>query len=137
MLGYIASGNEVDLNKPNRPLLVVDVSRENTQGLFWNERIQGLVIKRLLDGVNTVAEAMFKENKSLNALVVIDEAHRLAPRALPEDDDTLIIDRNSLFDGVASRSPISFFILHVGQLNDVRFKPSMFYQVEICREVAI
>ena len=98
LLGYIASGNEVDLNKPNRPLLVVDVSRENTQGLFWNERIQGLVIKRLLDGVNTVAEAMFKENKSLNALVVIDEAHRLAPRALPEDDDTLSGVRSVLID---------------------------------------
>lgn len=30
------------------------------------------MIKRLLDGVNTVAEGMFKEGKSLNALVVID-----------------------------------------------------------------
>ena len=87
-----------DLSKPNRPILVVDVSRENTEGLFWNERIQGLVIKRLLDGVNTVAEGMFKEGKSLNALVVIDEAHRLAPRSLPEDDDTLSGVRSVLID---------------------------------------
>ncbi len=87
-----------DLGKSNRPMLVVDVSRENTAGLFWNERIQGLVIKRLLDGVNTVAEGMFKEGKSLNALVVIDEAHRLAPRALPEDDDTLSGVRGVLID---------------------------------------
>jgi hypothetical protein len=79
-------------------VLVVDVSRENTQGLFWNERIQGLLIKRLLDGVNTVAEAMFKENKSLNALVVIDEAHRLAPHALPEEDDTISGVRRVLID---------------------------------------
>jgi len=56
------------------------------------------VIKRLLDGVNTVAEGMFKEGKSLNALVVIDEAHRLAPRALPEDDDTLSGVRGVLID---------------------------------------
>ncbi len=89
-----------DPARPNRPMLVVDVSRENTQGLFWNERIQGLVIKRLLDGVNTVAEMMFKENKSLNALVVIDEAHRLAPRILPEDDDTLRGVRGVLIDAV-------------------------------------
>jgi hypothetical protein len=87
-----------DLNNTNRPMLVVDVSRENTTGLFWNERIQGLVIKRLLDGVNTVAEGMFKDGKSLNALVVIDEAHRLAPRALPEDDDTLSRVRGVLID---------------------------------------
>jgi hypothetical protein len=87
-----------DLAKPNRPMLVVDVSRENTTGLFWNERIQGLVIKRLLDGVNTVAEGMFKEGRSLNALVVIDEAHRLAPRALPEDDGTVSRVRAVLVD---------------------------------------
>ena len=41
---------------------------------------------------------MFKEGKSLNALVVIDEAHRLAPRALPEDDDTLSRVRSVLID---------------------------------------
>ncbi len=77
-----------DPDKENRPLLVVDVSKENAAGLFWNDRIQGLVIKRLLDGVNDVAEEMYRERKSLNALVVIDEAHRLAPRYLPEDDNT-------------------------------------------------
>ncbi len=71
-----------------RPVLVVDVSKEKAVGLFWNEKIQGLVIKRLLEGVTYVAEKMFKEGQNLNALVIIDEAHRLAPRALSEDDDT-------------------------------------------------
>jgi ATPase family associated with various cellular activities (AAA) len=34
-----------------------------------------------------MAEKFFKERQSLNALVVIDEAHRLAPRELPKEDD--------------------------------------------------
>jgi hypothetical protein len=70
-----------------RPLLVVDLSKEQAEGLFWNDRIQALVIKRLLDGLTLMAEKFFKERQSLNALVVIDEAHRLAPRELPKEDD--------------------------------------------------
>lgn len=87
-----------DAAKPVRPVLVVDVSREKAAGLFWNDRIQGLVIKRLLEGVMHVAEKMFREDQSLNALVVIDEAHRLAPRVLPEDDDTAKGVRSILID---------------------------------------
>jgi hypothetical protein len=71
----------------NRPILVINLSREQAKELFWNDRIQALVIKRLLDGVTQAAEYFYKEGQSLNALVVIDEAHRLAPRELPRDDD--------------------------------------------------
>ncbi len=71
----------------NRPILVIDLSKEQAKDLFWNDRIQALVIKRLLDGLSQSAEYFYKEGQSLNALVVIDEAHRLAPRELPRDDD--------------------------------------------------
>jgi hypothetical protein len=40
-----------------------------------------------LDGLSQTAEHFYKEGQSLNALVVIDEAHRLAPREMPRDDD--------------------------------------------------
>jgi hypothetical protein len=70
-----------------RPLLVIDLSKEQAKGLFWNDRIQALVTKRLLDGLTQTAEYFFKERQSLNALVIIDEAHRLAPRELPKEDD--------------------------------------------------
>jgi DNA helicase HerA-like ATPase len=72
---------------PNRPILVIDLSREQTRTLFWNDRIQSLVIRRLLDGLTLAAEYYYKEGQSLNSLVIIDEAHRLAPRELPRDDD--------------------------------------------------
>lgn len=82
----------------HRPILVVDLSREQAKDLFWNERIQALVIKRLLDGLTQIAESYYKDEQSLNALVVIDEAHRLAPRELPREENgsrgirTVLID---------------------------------------------
>jgi hypothetical protein len=69
------------------PVLIVDLSREQARGLLWTDRIQSLVIKRLLDGLNEAAEAAYREGQSLNTLVVIDEAHRLAPRELSRDED--------------------------------------------------
>jgi hypothetical protein len=66
-------------NASSRPLLVIDLSKEQAGDILWNERIQSLVIKRLLDGLTQTAEYFYKEGQSLNALVVIDEAHRLAP----------------------------------------------------------
>jgi len=88
----------LDPAKEVRPVLVVDVSREKAGELFWNDKIQALVIKRLLDGVNTVAERLFKEGRYANALVVIDEAHRLAPRFSPEGDETGKRVRSLLID---------------------------------------
>jgi hypothetical protein len=85
-------------NTSHRPILVVDLSREQAQDLFWNERIQALVIKRLLDGLTQIAESYYRDEQSLNALVVIDEAHRLAPRDLPREENgsrgirTVLID---------------------------------------------
>jgi hypothetical protein len=77
----------LDLQDGRRPVLIVDLSREHGKGLLWTDRIQSLVIKRLLDGLNEAAEAAYKEGQSLNTLVVIDEAHRLAPREFSRDED--------------------------------------------------
>ncbi len=92
-----------------RPLVIIDLSveqvtditgdvnslplfRENqyqpqSTSLFWNEMIQSLVIKRLLEGIRTAAEYAYKQNRSLNTLVIMDEAHRLAPREEPESEE--------------------------------------------------
>jgi hypothetical protein len=104
-----------------RPLVVIDLSAEQairTQtndvsslplfggqvaetgeqpALLWNETIQALVIKRLLEGVRVAAEGAYKENRGLNTLVLMDEAHRLAPREDPGNEEkrairTLLID---------------------------------------------
>jgi hypothetical protein len=66
------------------PLFGGDQSQPQSIPLFWNEMIQALVIKRLLEGIRTAAEYAYKQNRSLNTLVLIDEAHRLAPVKTPK-----------------------------------------------------
>jgi hypothetical protein len=82
----------------SRPILVVDLSKEQSAGLFWNDKIQSLVIKRLLDGLSQTAERFYKEGENLNTLVIIDEAHRLAPRELPREDSAAHGVRSVLID---------------------------------------
>ncbi len=99
----------------NRPILVVNLSREESQGLFWNDKIQSLVIKRLLDGLSTTAERFYQEGQSLNALVVIDEAHRLAPRELPRDDDASREVRSVLVDAARTTRKYGLGWLFISQ----------------------
>lgn len=76
----------IDPNQVVRPILIVNLSHEQADNLFWNDRIQALVIKRLLQGLILIAESYYKTNQNLNTLVVMDEAHRLAPREAPTDE---------------------------------------------------
>jgi len=105
----------LDIGKPTRPVLVIDVSREEASGLLWNDTIQTLVIKRLLEGVTFVAERMYKEGKSLNALVVIDEAHRLAPRQLPRAVDSSRAVRSVLVDAARTTRKYGLGWLFISQ----------------------
>ncbi len=98
-----------------RPMLIVDVSKEQAQGLLWNDKIQSLVIKRLLEGVTFMAESLYQEGKSLNALVVIDEAHRLAPRDLPNDYDTAKAVRGVLIDAARTTRKYGLGWLFISQ----------------------
>lgn len=110
-----ALGWLLGMDKPNRPILVIDLSKDQTHGLFWNDKIQSLVIKRLLDGLSWTAEEFYKEDQSLNALVVIDEAHRLAPRELPREDDTGRSVRSVLIDAARTTRKYGLGWLFISQ----------------------
>lgn len=88
-----------NLERTQRPVVVIDLSREMATGLFWNDTIQALIIKRLLDGLTYSAEGAFRENRFLNTLVILDEAHRLAPREKIENEKQESV-RISLLDAV-------------------------------------
>jgi hypothetical protein len=105
----------LDMSASNRPVLLVDLSREQARGLFWNESIQSLVIKRLLDGLSQAAEYRYSEGQSLNALVVIDEAHRLAPRDLPREDDASRGVRRVLIDAARTTRKYGLGWLFISQ----------------------
>lgn len=98
-----------------RPILVIDLSREQAHGLFWNDRIQGLVIKRVLDGLTNAAEYFYRENQSLNALVLLDEAHRLAPQHLPPEDDVGKAVRSVLIDAARTTRKYGLGWLFISQ----------------------
>lgn len=61
-------------------VIIIDLSKEKVpEDIFWNEEIQFIVIKDVLEKLTYYAENQYKQGNSLNTLVVIDEAHRLAP----------------------------------------------------------
>lgn len=99
----------------NRPILVIDLSREQARGLFWNDRIQGLVIKRVLDGLTNAAEYFYRENRSLNTIVLLDEAHRLAPQHLPPEDDVGKAVRSVLIDAARTTRKYGLGWLFISQ----------------------
>jgi hypothetical protein len=105
----------LDMEKSSRPVLVVDVSKEQAHGLLWNDTIQSLVIKRLLEGITLTAEDLYKEDQSLNALVIIDEAHRLAPRELSNEGDAARGVRSVLIDAARTTRKYGLGWLFISQ----------------------
>jgi hypothetical protein len=101
--------------RPNRPILVIDLSEDQARGLFWNEKIQSLVIKRLLDRLKQMAEYFYKDDESLNTLVVIDEAHRLAPREISNENDAARGVRNVLIDAARTTRKYGLGWLFISQ----------------------
>lgn len=100
----------------SRGVLVIDLSHDEARGLFWNNKIQALVIKRVLDGLTYLAEQSYKNETSLNTLVVIDEAHRLAPRDLPNDaDDSVKRVRATLIDAARTTRKYGLGWLFISQ----------------------
>ncbi|MBE7467778.1 MAG: ATP-binding protein [Anaerolineales bacterium] len=86
-------------NSKNKPLVIIDLSAKGDTNLFWNETIQALVIKRLLEGIRFSAEQAYSQKQNLNTLVLMDEAHRLAPAENP-DNETMKQIRNIFIDSV-------------------------------------
>lgn len=98
-----------------RPILVIDLSPEQTKGIFWNEKIQSLVIKRLLEVLNVTAEHFYLQGENLNTLVIIDEAHRLAPKEIPRDNDAARGVRSVLIDAARTTRKYGLGWLFISQ----------------------
>lgn len=72
--------------------VIIDLSsREKPEDIIWNDDIQLIAIQQILSKINDQAEESFREGGNLNSLVVIDEAHRLAPRERTDDEDIELI----------------------------------------------
>ena len=67
-----------DLTSTNRPIVVIDLSSREEGILEWDDNIEKLVIKRLLQKIYHDSRRYYQEGRSLNCLVMLDEAHRFA-----------------------------------------------------------
>jgi len=90
----------IDRLDKGRSLMIIDLSREELiEDLFWDETIKFIVIGQFLEAIGKKAESGFKDEKVFNGLVIIDEAHRLAPRERLENEDLDNV-RNYLVDAI-------------------------------------
>jgi len=73
-------------------IIVINLSEADVPPeVFWNDDVKMIVINEFLDSLTTEARLAFKRKKSLNTLVVLDEAHRLAPRERQENPEFEIV----------------------------------------------
>ena len=81
---------------------IINLSETSAPGdIFWSDGVQKVVINQMLSKLVAAAQAKFTEKReSLNTLVVLDEAHRLAPRRIADGGDDGIILKNTLLDAI-------------------------------------
>ena len=90
------------INESDRgTLVIIDLSEgEIPPDLFWNEEIRKVVINEFLKELTKQAENAYREDRLLNTLLIIDEAHRLAPRDVTNDDTITSALKSTIIDGI-------------------------------------
>ncbi len=69
-------------------MFIIDLSDFNVpQNMLWNDNVRMIIINEFLQALSAEAQAKYKQGQSLNTLVVIDEAHRIAPREKQENEE--------------------------------------------------
>ncbi len=89
-------------DKGSRPLIIVDLSKR-PQGIsssVWDDKIKPLLIDVFLNSLMRQAEYAYENEKLLNTLVVLDEAHRLAPQEKIINNERKQRIKNNLVDAV-------------------------------------
>lgn len=90
-------------NSENGEISIIDLSGTNTpQDILWNDMVKHVVIGKFIEEITQEAEETFRKNELLNCLVIIDEAHRLAPRFIGDEEnkEELVRVRDQLVDAV-------------------------------------
>jgi len=89
-----------EIEQEKGKIILIDLSEVNIpQELFWNDTIKFIVIGEVIKRLKMQAEDSFKKDRLINALVVVDEAHRLAPRERSPIDDLELL-KAMFIDGV-------------------------------------
>ena len=78
----------LSLGQTGRPIVNISLvgTNQTASGVQWNDRIRNITINQILSELERAAESAYQGSQSLNTLVVIEEAHRLAPNFTPDDN---------------------------------------------------
>ena len=69
-------------------ILIVDLSEVDIpEDIYWSDQIKLVILGELLTQLSKKAEERFRRGELLNTLVIVDEAHRLAPREKTDNED--------------------------------------------------
>src|SRR5207245_985404 len=69
-------------------IIIINLSETDVpSNILWNDDIRMIVINEFIRSLTSEAQSTFKQGKALNTLVVLDEAHRLAPREKQENPE--------------------------------------------------
>ncbi|HUT63126.1 MAG TPA: DUF87 domain-containing protein [Anaerolineae bacterium] len=104
----------LDMPGNQRPVVIINLSGSAAKGIFWNEAIRSLVTKSFLDYLKNTAEMSYRKNQFLNTLVILDEAHRLAPREETQHEAHESV-RLSLIDAVRTTRKYGLGWLFISQ----------------------
>lgn len=96
-------------------IVIIDLSETNVpEDILWNDRMKLIVIGEFLRRITKEAEYQFRRNNLLNCLVIIDEAHRLAPREHTENEELEQV-KESLIDAVRTTRKFGLGWLFISQ----------------------
>jgi hypothetical protein len=71
----------------SQDIVIIDLSEKNIPSdIFWNDMMKLVLIGEFLEKITQRAEEVYKKDELLNSLLIIDEAHRLAPKEQSENE---------------------------------------------------
>lgn len=97
--GKVWIGDILEKVTHNKQILIIDLSETSASGMFWDDKVQSIVIKDIIKSLEEQGSKLFRQGTSFNLLVVTDEAHRLIPREKPDDEDFRAL-KNVFIDSV-------------------------------------
>lgn len=106
--------------------MILNLAAENIEGLFWNDTTKLLVINQIIQRIESQSEQVWNQvddqghHQSMNTLVVLDEAHRMAPKEKSDTgneslDNTLNGMKDFLVDAVRTTRKFGLGWLFISQ----------------------
>jgi len=106
--------------------MILNLAAQNIEGLFWNDTTKLLVMDQIIHRIEIQSEQVWNEvdaqgnHGSMNTLVVLDEAHRMAPKEKSDTgneslDNTLNGMKDFLVDAVRTTRKFGLGWLFISQ----------------------